>query len=81
MAGRAAAVAATLLVLLSVAAQTAHAKIYTSRVDLSSRGLVPLTESFGFADGGQLIFTLKDLHLYREHDGSKEQDAAINLSK
>lgn len=78
---RRAAVAAALLLLFSVAAPSAHAKIYNSRVELSSRGLVPLTESFGFADGGQLIFTLRDLHMYREHAGSKDQDSNINFSK
>eukprot|EP00198_Chlamydomonas_reinhardtii_P007568 XP_001696905.1 G protein-coupled seven transmembrane receptor [Chlamydomonas reinhardtii] len=59
------------LLLLLVLALGAHAKIHHSVVDKDDRPLIPLTEAFGFAEGGKLDITIRDIGLYRLH-GSQE---------
>ncbi|KAG2453538.1 hypothetical protein HYH02_001757 [Chlamydomonas schloesseri] len=57
--------------LLLVLALGASAKIHRSVVDKDDRPLIPLTEAFGFAEGGKLDITIRDIGLYRLH-GSQE---------
>lgn len=58
-----------LCALLVLAAQlSVHAKIHHSVVDTDDRKLVPLTDAFGFSDGGRINITIKDIALYIKHD-------------
>ncbi|KAG2498970.1 hypothetical protein HYH03_003157 [Edaphochlamys debaryana] len=64
---------ATLLAaILAVAVASASAKIHHSIVDKDDRPLIPLTDAFGFAEGGKLDITIRDIGLYRLH-GSEEE--------
>ncbi|KXZ52730.1 hypothetical protein GPECTOR_8g123 [Gonium pectorale] len=63
---------ASLLLLLAVALGGASAKIHHSIVDKDDRPLIPLTDAFGFAEGGKLDITIRDIGLYRLHGSDEE---------
>mmetsp|Transcript_9632 Transcript_9632/g.17030 ORF Transcript_9632/g.17030 Transcript_9632/m.17030 type:complete len:429 (-) Transcript_9632:524-1810(-) len=62
---------AMLLVALALLALQASAKISHSVVDTDDRKLVPLTDAFGFADGGKIDIFIKDIALYVKHDAEQ----------
>jgi hypothetical protein len=64
-----------LLLLGLIAALTvppAAAKIHHSIVQTDDRKLIPLTDAFGFADGGRIDITIKDIAVYVQHDVEKD---------
>ncbi|PNH06279.1 hypothetical protein TSOC_007366 [Tetrabaena socialis] len=62
---------ATLLALLAAVLALASAKIHHSIVEKDDRPLIPLSDAFGFAEGGKLDISIRDIGLYRLH-GSQE---------
>lgn len=53
-----------LAALLSVLVLQAAGKITHAVVDTDDRKLVPLTDAFGFADGGKIDIQIKDIALW-----------------
>lgn len=49
----------------------AQSKIHNSAVDKDERKLVPLTEAFGFADGGKIDITISNIFIWQKHTGEK----------
>lgn len=62
------------LVLLALGAQ---ARIHHSPVEHDDRKLIPLTDAFGFADGGEIEITVSDVAIYQRHDSSEEIDLQV----
>lgn len=60
-----------LCILASFALVLVDSKIHKSLVDVDDRKLVPLTEAFGFADGGKLDVTIRDIAIFMKHDAEK----------
>lgn len=60
-------------VLVAVAlSNVVHAKIHHSQVVIDDRKLIPLTDAFGFADGGKIDIKIKDVALYVKHDAEED---------
>ncbi|EFJ50954.1 hypothetical protein VOLCADRAFT_80028 [Volvox carteri f. nagariensis] len=53
--------------LLILAVVGVKSKIHNSVVEKDDRRLIPLTDAFGFAEGGKLDITIRDIALYRLH--------------
>eukprot|EP00798_Chlamydomonas_sp_ICE-L_P020215 gene20215-26963_t len=62
--------------LIAIFLATCQAKIMQSNVDIDDRGLIPLTDSFGYANGGRIIITIKDISIFVKknvHDPANER--------
>lgn len=62
------------LALLALVATSVNARIHHSKVDVDDRPLIPLTDAFGFAEGGRLDLTIKNIRLFTLHDEDVSPD-------
>ncbi|KAG1654192.1 hypothetical protein FOA52_004567 [Chlamydomonas sp. UWO 241] len=64
--------AALLVLALALSALPCDARVVDSQVTVDDRRLIPLTEAFGFANGGQLEFTISNIVVWKEHQTSED---------
>lgn len=57
----------------------ANAKIHQSNVQRDDRKLIPLTEAFGFAAGGKIDITIRDIGVYHLHGSTEKVRNNINM--
>eukprot|EP00798_Chlamydomonas_sp_ICE-L_P015864 gene15864-21991_t len=62
-----------------VAITLGQSKILDSDVEIDDRRLVPLTESFGYADGGRLVITLHNISIYSKNSPGADATPSYSL--